>query len=325
MCERTFPIRLVFTAAALIVLSSSAFAQTSGSPGAIDAATYTSELGALADRVRQADAGSLTQVQQTIPTLWRVEHRGRVVEVDAGWLHQRLRTAAASPASWPAARTTILETLAAARREAELIESAAAPASLPDARQSLDEVLARPEFAQIARENAIERLWQRVVETVRRWWTRMGGDRLPVKTTATLFAYAATLAALAVLVGWLVHALRRASRAAQPPIDPSPGRRMSAQAWARRAIAATDLREAARCAHRAVVSRLDEEGAWRLDDARTPREYLRLLPADHRRRPVAEDITRRFEEIWFGGRPAGDHDRGAIVSRLREIGCLPAE
>ena len=37
----------------------------------------------------------------------------------------------------------------------------------------------------------------------------------------------------------------------------------------------------------AVISRLEEEGAWRLDDTRTPREYLRLLPADHRRRRVA--------------------------------------
>ena len=36
-------------------------------------------------------------------------------------------------------------------------------------------------------------------------------------------------------------------------------------------------------------------------------------------------ISRRFEEIWYGARPATDDDRRTALGRLRELECLPAE
>jgi hypothetical protein len=50
-----------------------------------------------------------------------------------------------------------------------------------------------------------------------------------------------------------------------------------------------------------------------------------MLPRDHRRHPLVADVTRRFEEIWFGARRATADDRDAALARLREMGCLPAE
>jgi hypothetical protein len=99
----------------------------------------------------------------------------------------------------------------------------------------------------------------------------------------------------------------------------------SAREWARRAASVDDVREAVRCAYRAATGRLEEEGVWRVDDARTPREYLRLLPADHRRRGPLADVAGRFEEIWYGARPATPDDRRTVLGRLRELECLPAE
>jgi hypothetical protein len=50
-----------------------------------------------------------------------------------------------------------------------------------------------------------------------------------------------------------------------------------------------------------------------------------MLPPDHRRLGPFRDVSRRFEEIWFAARPATDADRAAVLGRLRETGCLPAE
>jgi hypothetical protein len=292
--------------------------------GPLDPSIYATRLHDLAERIRRAEAGTAVEVEKQVPAVWRVQVEDAVVDVPGVWLQHELRQAAQSPDDWPRVRAHLLESLAAAERDARALATAT-PDEVGATRATLDAVLARPEFAQISRETAMARLQARMLEWFRRWWSRLGGDRLPVRSTATLFAWAASIAALAVLAGWATHMLRRASRARAGIGEPSASPRASADAWARQAVAAQDLRESVRYAYRALVSRFDEDGTWRADAARTPREYIRLLPRDHRRRPIVEDVARRFEEIWFGGRPATDDDRGAMIRRLRELGCLPAE
>ena len=143
--------------------------------------------------------------------------------------------------------------------------------------------------------------------------------------TAIAFAWIAVLVALAMLTSWLMRVILRSSQSERVGLTPAPSKRRSARAWARDATTAADPREAMRHAYRALICGLEEEGAWRLDDARTPREYLRLLPADHRRRGPAADVIRRFEEVWFAARVATEDDRAAVVARLKELGCLPAD
>lgn len=307
-------------------VSGSAAAQTppSAPSASLDPAAYASGLRELSERVRLAEAGTAADVARHVPAVWRVDVGGRIVEVPGVPLQRSLRDASQSPDGWPPLRARILETLAAAERDARELATVT-PYDPGPARATLDEVLARPEFAQISRDTAMARLQARLVEWFRRWWARLGGDRLPVRSTATLFAWAASVAALAVLVGWVIHMLRRANRVRRGLGEPAASRGVSAEAWARQAVAAQDLKESARCAYRALVSRFDEDGTWRADAARTPREYIGLLPGDHRRRPLVEDVARRFEEIWFGGRPATEDDRVAMMRRLRELGCLPVE
>ena len=80
-------------------------------------------------------------------------------------------------------------------------------------------------------------------------------------------------------------------------------------------------RDAVRVAYRAAVSRLEEEGALRADEARTPREYLRALPAQHRRRATLARMTVAFERTWYGVRVAPD--AGAeIITILQDLECL---
>ncbi len=128
-----------------------------------------------------------------------------------------------------------------------------------------------------------------------------------------------------VLLAWLTwRVLRGASRdtAARPrPVrgaDPVDARTWAARA--RAAAAAGDAREAVRCAYHAVLHRLDEDGAWTIAEARTPREYMRLLPAADRRQPAVSFVARLFEGTWYGGaEPAIDRraDRRAPPRRSR--------
>lgn len=177
----------------------------------------------------------------------------------------------------------------------------------------------------MAQESAFETLRQRVFAWFERLLQRLGSGPLGRRTTALALAWLMTILALAALAAWTVRALRRS--APSPPGFGSSAEpdALSARTWARRALASPDPREATRCAYRAIVACLEEEGLWARDATRTPREYGRMLPQDHRRHGPFRDVARRFEEIWFAARPATDADRSAVLTRLRETGCLPAE
>jgi hypothetical protein len=129
--------------------------------------------------------------------------------------------------------------------------------------------------------------------------------------------------ALAAVVLILVLLLRRLRRRAPAPAD-VPGRiepSLPSTAWTARVAAALergDLREASRAAYLAAVVRLEEQGVWRVDQARTPREYTRLVaPADPRRLPFSE-LAGEFERAWYGNRPA---DTARLWQWLEGCGC----
>jgi hypothetical protein len=201
----------------------------------------------------------------------------------------------------------------------------AVPPDREERRQVLARVLSQPEFQRSAATVFLDRLRGTVTRRVLELWDRLVGTRFGPRGPATAFAWVVGLLALATMTWWLVRSLSRGSSESSLGLAPPPARRRSSRAWARDAVRAEragDAREAARCAYRAALARLEEDGEWRQDDARTPREYLRLLPATHRRHPALADLTTRFERAWYGtdaGSP--DHTR-AMLTRLEELGCL---
>ena len=90
-------------------------------------------------------------------------------------------------------------------------------------------------------------------------------------------------------------------------------------------IRAGRIRDGARVAYRAGVHRLEEEGALRVDEARTPREYVRLLPRVHRRHATLSALTTTFERIWYGSRAAAPDEGDKILALLQDLGCLHAD
>jgi hypothetical protein len=313
---------LVFLFLIALFGSGPAGAQT---PGVMNPAEFVTELRRVAADVSAGEPGQVPRVR--IPAVWTVEAGGQRFEMPALWLQRAMDTARRDPGTWPSQRAAVLAQLHALELEAQALDAskaspgAAVPAEA--ARAALTEVLSGPEFKGMAQEGAMARLRQRVSAWLLRVWQRLGGGVFGRRGAAVAFAWIAVIVALTVLIVWAVRLIRRPRNAGRFALAPPPERRWSARAWAREAQAAADAREAIRCAYRATIWGLEEEGAWRVDDTRTPREYLRILPRDHRRRGLVADVTRRFEEIWFGARVATDEDRAAILSRLKEMGCLP--
>lgn len=310
--------------AGLLMTPVEAAAQDAMSPEA-----FARHLTELSSQLSRGAAGEVPNVRE--PAVWTVESREQRFEVPAVWLRQALGDARRDPAAWPERRARILARLETLRLEAEsLVErERAGPVSgsvdPAGARRALTEVLARPEFRGMAQQSAFETLRQRVFAWFDRLLQRLGGGPLGRRTTALALAWITTILALAALAAWTVRALRRSAPQPQRFGAPPEPDALSARSWTRRALSAGDPREATRCAYRAIIASLEEEGLWARDATRTPREYTRMLPQDHRRRGPFGDVARRFEEIWFAARPATDADRAAVLARLRETGCLPAE
>ena len=93
---------------------------------------------------------------------------------------------------------------------------------------------------------------------------------------------------------------------------------------AQEAAASGLWREAVHLAYWAGISFLEEGSAWRPDKARTPREYLRLLPAASEHRSALSALTRQLEVTWYGNDPAGPDTFSETVTLLENLGCRQA-
>ena len=104
--------------------------------------------------------------------------------------------------------------------------------------------------------------------------------------------------------------------------------------WTREASTAAaggDYRAALHSAYWAGVYRLAELGAWKLDRARTPREYLRMIGEQAQselaeQNPVGrelalKDLTQGMEASWYGFLPATQQDYDKAVAHLETLGC----
>ncbi len=123
------------------------------------------------------------------------------------------------------------------------------------------------------------------------------------------------IAAICVALVWGLLQLERRWRIRLIPEDrsPAPGAASAIpwQLWledARRAAAAGLWREAIHFLYWASISRLESRRLWPADRARTPREYLALVAPDDPRQPSLATLTRSFERVWYGGRPAAESD-----------------
>jgi len=191
--------------------------------------------------------------------------------------------------------------------------------------KSLNAILARKEYKGVSESSARERFLEWLANWLDSALTRLVrfGSRSPW--------IAFTLRALllgAICLG-LVWALIRVERRSRIKLSPEPLTVAGApstrewQLWLADAHSMAEQglwREAIHFLYWAAIARLESRRMWPADRARTPREYLRLLPAADPRLGKLATLTRSFERTWYGGREAGFSDFEAAEKLAAELG-----
>ena len=247
-------------------------------------------------------------------------------DVSTGWLTNALRTAAEDPRLGEASVRDALARLSALRREAEAFAGAeAAAVADTQARVKLDAILSRREFAGAAGPS----FWEQVRMRIFQWIDEMLSKiRFPLgrgRAIGEILLWVAIALTFALLAVWSYRLMRRSAPRARLPVEGAQPRSRNWRDWAQQALAAAragDFRDAVHCAYWAGVFRLEESGAWAPDRSRTPREYLRMLPVSHQHRGPLAALTRHFELIWYGSRPATESDFQQAVGHLENLGCV---
>jgi len=284
---------------------------------------YSTGIDQLAARISSARVQDAAQLCASVDDTRRVIGEHGSYEVNLRWLRAELCNPALTDDVWETARNRMAGRLRAMAREASL--PATASRSDVNARDTLNRILAQRAFTRSRVES-----WQAIfMRQVRDWiakiWQRTLGRAIGARTLATGLAGAAAAAAVLVLIVWLLR-LSSQRRAERPiSIGPMGVARLPGHVLGEQAavlIGQGDIREGARLAYQAALSRLHEEGALRADDARTPRESLRLLPDPHRRRPALARLTAIFERAWYGARAPAAESGDEILRLLRELECL---
>lgn len=195
------------------------------------------------------------------------------------------------------------------------------------ARAKLNSILAGHEYGNVRAQSPLEKLkdlalgW--LIRLLRQFFEKAAAHPRVSRALVWTLIGLVTLG----LVYWLYSLLRRTTRDEYAfPSDagafaPSHKRWQQWVAEARAAADRGDWREAVHLAYWGAISYLESSGTWKPDRARTPREYLRILPDVSERREPLTALTRRFEVTWYAHQPASPADFEFSLSQLEKIGC----
>jgi len=225
----------------------------------------------------------------------------------------------------PGARTAILQGIQQHFKtlisESQAIENSSADPE--QSRKKLDEILSRHEFQRVQGPSAWAILRARIYEWLARHLrvgrAKWAWDFLQI---AVYLLIAGAVVAFAI---WIIRRLSQPQEELEPrsimPFAPSARGWGAWLAEARSLAQRGDWRNSIHLAYWAAISFLEENGAWKPDRARTPREYLQLLGARTPQYPVLTRLTRKFEVVWYGHRDANEADFQEILGQLEQLGC----
>lgn len=176
-------------------------------------------------------------------------------------------------------------------------------------RRSLNAILAQKEYKRADRVSWKDRLIEKLENRLNDLLARLADNSSRVPWAALAFRIL-WIGALCLALAWFLIRMERRSRVrlSADPV-PSPGA-PSAREWqlwladARQMATEDRWREAIHYVYWASISRLESRRLWPADRARTPREYLLLLPKEDLRKASLTALTRSFERTWYGGREA---------------------
>jgi len=268
------------------------------------------------------------EIRESLPGEWTVKNGTDQVRVPAEWLRRQLAEVAGRPGPQAeAVRRSAIDKLAALRAQAAALQRSTAGPDATAASERLAGILARREFRGVRRPGArnwFERLRERVGRWIDEMLFRAFGRVAEIPLAGEMLVWTLVALAFIVVAIWVKRTVNRQLQREEPlPVLAAPSSK-DWRRWARDALAAAergDYREAVHRAYWCGIHRLVEAGLWSAERARTPREYLRALPPGHAYRAPLASLTRRFEQSWYGGRPATADDFRATTAELEQMQC----
>jgi len=304
--------------AVLLLASLCCLAQPAAPP--LSLPQYVGALGQLRQSVTATTgAGSVSSLIQNLPAAWGVAANGREFTVPSDSVRQALSDYAKQYT--PAHRDAVTAQLDLLLRDAHAMQATQTNFSADHNR--LAGILSRREFAGVEGET----WYDRAKHAVQRWLWHL------IERVLTSSAYPAVgrvviwgllALAVAVVAFWIVRLYRETNiytqfAGAPNLVSAKPWRDWQAEAQA--AAEAGRWRDAVHLLYWAGISFLEAQGLWRPDLARTPREYLRLLPAGDSHRAPLVQLTRSFEKVWYGNDVATAQTFAGAAALLEQLGC----
>jgi Domain of unknown function (DUF4129) len=208
---------------------------------------------------------------------------------------------------------------AAVRIQLEQAEAPGSAASAKSAvagraaeRTALTAILDRAEFR-----HADRSLMQRALEAIAIWINRRLAGLAEYSShrrwLGLLLEWGLLALACLALAYWCVRQMRRArglqaEKVSHAESAPAMRNWERLRQEAEQAARQQRWRDAVRDYYWATIARFESRGQWPADQARTPREYLRLILSGHPKHDDLRLLTRRFEACWYGSDTATQLD-----------------
>jgi hypothetical protein len=305
----------------LLALSVSVTCAADAGNSAMTPEQYGAELDRLLAAAQQlSQAGPpIPELLKELPPAWQVQTRGKKFAIPTDGLARDLRRL--HRRFDPELQKSICEQLRGLRADLAAYENS--PSDISRQRAILGAIVARREFHDLHGPSWSERLKQRFVEALFSFLRRFFPLSV-IPTVGRILVYSLLGIAMLVLALWIYRRLRRAAATERvvPAVLP-----VSAKEWtvwmseARAAGLRGNWREAIHLSYWAGISFLEVAGMWPPDRARTPREYLRLLPPASGYQPPLTALTRDFEVVWYGKQEADAQAFSRALERLEQLGC----
>jgi Domain of unknown function (DUF4129) len=291
---------------------------------------------------RKREACNPAEVGADDKVLWPVGGATAERPVRYDWLRDLLERAGEKKATPPApamgplaqgtkGRPVTMDELlgqAQQRIESDWREAGAPAAQAQDygaEQRSLTKILARREYRGSSETSAKERLQEWLETKIADFLQRLMGFGASIPWIGYVLEGLLVTGLGTALIWALIRLERRWRVRLTPEVQPV-SRAPSAREWqlwlkdARAMAAEGRWREAIHFLYWASISRLEAMRLWPADQARTPREYLRLLKGSDPRRRNLTALTRSFERTWYGGRTAHSGDFEAAKKMAAELG-----
>lgn len=305
----------------LFLMSAVTFRAQTASPAVMTASQYAAELDRILAATQHLDkrGGEIPGLLKSLPASWQVQIDQRKFEVSTDWLRGDLTKL--EQKYDPQLETVIGERLNALRSDLDAYQKS--PIDISQGRNLLSSILARREFHDVHGPTWLDRLKRRLLEFLSDVLSRFVRSS-SIPAIGRVLTYSLMGLAVVALGFWVYRNLWRDAQLETIMPESLP---VSAKEWtvwmaeARQAANSGNWRDAIHLAYWAGISFLEAQGMWRPDQARTPREYLRLLPSKSQYHVTLSSLTRSFEIVWYGNEGADGKAFSEALENLEKLGC----